>query len=134
MERCAGAFVINDDKVLLVKQSEGHIGFPKGHIEGNEDEMSTAIRETKEETNIDIEILNKKRYQEEYHPKNNPSVLKKVTYFIARPLTFELKEQVGEIRNTMWVTFDEAINLLTYDEIRNLWIEVLKDITKKESN
>lgn len=53
--------IINGDMVLLGKRS-GDLGkdlwaTPSGFIEFDEDFLSTAIRETKEETNLEIEIV-----------------------------------------------------------------------------
>ena len=62
-EKSCGAIVINkNNKILLVHHNAGHWDFPKGHIENGETEEQTAIREVKEETNIDIIINNKYRY------------------------------------------------------------------------
>ena len=60
-EKSCGCIIIDNRKVLLVKQTSGDWGFPKGHVENNETEIETAIRETKEETNIDVEIDEKHR-------------------------------------------------------------------------
>lgn len=125
-EKSCGTIVINNDKVLLVKHNKGHIGFPKGHIEINETEYETAIRETKEETNVDVEIISDKRYIETYSPK--PGVTKDVIYFIAKPISYELKNQESEVSDVMWVSINEVINYLTFDEIKKLWNEVLKDL------
>ena len=51
-EKSCGCIIINKNKVLLIKQTKGHWGFPKGHVEKDETEIETAIREVKEETNI----------------------------------------------------------------------------------
>ena len=40
----------------MIKQTKGFIGFPKGHVEKDETEIETAIREIKEETNIDVKV------------------------------------------------------------------------------
>lgn len=59
----AGAFIIKDGKVLLLKQLSDDIehqpnkwGPPAGHGEVNESLEETLRREVKEETNLDIEI------------------------------------------------------------------------------
>ena len=49
-EKSCGCIIINKNKVLLIKQTKGHWGFPKGHVEKDETEIETAIREVKEET------------------------------------------------------------------------------------
>ena len=59
LEKSCGSIVIDNDKVLLVKHNAGHWDFPKGHVEANETEVDTAIREVKEETNILIEVNEK---------------------------------------------------------------------------
>ena len=59
-EKSCGAIVYkienNELKFLLVHQNNGHYSFPKGHVEENETEIETAIREIKEETNLDVKI------------------------------------------------------------------------------
>lgn len=49
----------NDDKILLMKRAgsgyfDGWYSLPAGHIDGNETLKSAAIREAKEEINIDL--------------------------------------------------------------------------------
>ena len=56
-EKSCGIIVFDNDKVLVVKHLDGHYGFPKGHVENNETEEETAIREVKEETNCDAKII-----------------------------------------------------------------------------
>ena len=59
-EKSCGAIVYRylgtDLYILMIQMNLGHWSFPKGHVEGNESELETAIREVKEETNIDILI------------------------------------------------------------------------------
>ena len=45
-EKSCGCIITKDNKVLLIKQTKGHWGFPKGHVEKNETEIETAIRPT----------------------------------------------------------------------------------------
>ena len=65
-EKSCGCIIIEDKKVLLIKQTNGIWGFPKGHVEKNETELQTAEREVKEETNIDVKIDETKRYTMNY--------------------------------------------------------------------
>ena len=129
-EQSFGAVVFNDDKVLLVVHSKGHIGFPKGHIEKGEEGQDTAIREVKEETGIDIEIISDFSCSVEYSPKYN--VMKTVTYYIAKKIGGELLPQYSEVSSTYFVDKDKVLSRLTYDNDKKVYKSVLEKI--KEEN
>ena len=68
--------------VLIQNTNYGHCGFPKGHVESDETEQETALRETWEETSIRAEICGDFRQKITYKMKTG--VMKSVIYFIAR--------------------------------------------------
>lgn len=125
-EQSFGAVVFNDDKVLLVVHSKGHIGFPKGHIEDGETGRDTAIREVKEETGIDIEIVDDFSCSVEYSPKHN--VMKKVTYYIAKKIGGELLPQYSEVSSTYFLDKEEVLDRLTFDNDKNVYKQVMDKI------
>lgn len=125
MEKSCGAIIFNEGKVLVVKQTSGFYGFPKGHVEIGETEKETAIRETKEETGLDIKIISDKRYTQSYIVKEN--VHKDVVFFIAKLENNNEKRQVEEIEEILWIDINEVENILTYDSLKELWKEVKKD-------
>ena len=125
MEKSCGAILFNDGKVLVVKQTSGFYGFPKGHVEIGETEKETAIREVKEETGLDIKIISDKRYTQSYIVKEN--VHKDVVFFIAKLENNNEKRQVEEIEEILWIDINEVENILTYDSLKELWKEVKKD-------
>lgn len=127
LEKSCGCVIINDDKVLLVKQVDGHWGFPKGHVEENETEEETAIREVYEETNLQVEIFSDFYKKVTYSPREN--VMKDVIFFLARPKNIDTKPQEAEISKVEWVSFDEALNILTYEDTKNILKEVLDFIS-----
>lgn len=126
MEKSCGCVVINGNKVLLVRQNKGHWEFPKGHVEENETEKETAIREVKEETNLDVEIISDKRYVIQYvTDKGND---KMAVYFIAKPLSMELERQEAEIQTLGWFEFNDAMETITYENSKKLLAMVLEDL------
>ena len=125
MEKSCGAIIFNEGKVLVVKQTSGFYGFPKGHVEIGETEKETAIRETKEETGLDIKIISDKRYTQSYIVKEN--VHKDVVFFIAKLENNNEKRQVEEIAEILWIDINEVENILTYDSLKELWKEAKKD-------
>ena len=128
-EKSCGLIIINENKVLLVKQTEGHWGFPKGHVEQGETEVQTAIREVKEETNIDVEVKEDKRYEEEYYPEEN--IKKQVVYFLAKNITTNIMPQQSEIQEIKWVPLNEAENVITYENSKNIIRKVINDLNLK---
>ena len=124
-EKSCGAIIFNEGKVLVVKQTSGFYGFPKGHVEIGETEKETAIREVKEETGLDIKIISDKRYTQSYIVKEN--VHKDVVFFIAKLENNNEKRQVEEIEEILWIDINEVENILTYDSLKELWKEAKKD-------
>lgn len=120
--KSCGCIVINDGKVLLIKQHQGFYGFPKGHVEKNETEIETAYRETKEETGIDAIIEKEKRFEISYYTRKNN--FKTVVYFLAHPKNIEIKIQEDEILEAKWVPIELAEDVITYDNLKELWIKI----------
>ena len=133
-EKSCGAIIINDKKeVLLVKQTKGHYSFPKGHVEAGETEIETAIRETKEETNIDIIVDDTKKYKITYQVGEN--VIKDVIYFLAHPISYKLIPQITEVIELLWVPIDDVNKYLGFENIIKVWNEeIINDIKKKEGS
>lgn len=125
-EKSCGCIIINEGKVLLIQQKKGNWGFPKGHVEFNETEKQTAIREVKEETNLDVRIFRNRRYTEKYISYKGR--MKQVVYFLAKQTGGIEKKQDSEIKAMKWVEFDEAFKKLTYSNTRKLFGKVLKDL------
>lgn len=123
-EKSCGIVVFNDDKVLLIKHNLGHFGLPKGHVEDNETEYETAIRETKEETNIDAKIIDGFRKVITYSPKEN--TMKDVVFFIGEAVSFDLIGQDSEVSLVNFYNFDEAVKLITHEDERNVLIDAIE--------
>jgi tRNA nucleotidyltransferase (CCA-adding enzyme) len=109
-------------KFLVLKHGEGHWAFAKGHVEGKETEMETAMRELREETGLMIEPDPNLRLVTNYEPK--PGVSKDVVYFCGEAKDMNLKLQAEEISEGQWLLFDEASALITYPSDKALLEEV----------
>lgn len=124
-EKACGCIIIEDGKVLLIKQIQGHWGFPKGHVEDNESEEETAIREVKEETNLDVNIDSSKRYTMEYY--TDKGTFKEVVLFVAKRINDKIKAQEEEVSQIKWFDFEQAIATITHDNAKELFRKVLKE-------
>ncbi len=136
-EKSCGAVILrhndeNDYDVLLVKHTAGHWGFPKGHVEGNETEEETAIREVKEETGYDCTIDNSFRETSSYLPK--PGVHKQVVYFVGKIIGGEMSNDESEgIERVAWLLYSEALALLAYQSDVNILRGVRKYLQQYET-
>ena len=122
-EKSCGAIVYRkshgNTEILLIKHiNSGHWSFPKGHVEGNETEVETAIREIKEETAIDVMIDPTFRETVSYYPKRD--TLKTVVYFIGKAKNYDYIPQEEEISEIRWVDIGYASNILTYENDKNI--------------
>ncbi|MDE6021759.1 MAG: NUDIX domain-containing protein [Ruminococcus sp.] len=122
-EKSCGAIVYRkfhgNTEILLIKHiNSGHWSFPKGHVEGNETEIETALREIKEETALDVLIDPTFRETVSYYPKRD--TLKTVVYFIARAKNYNFIPQAEEIADIRWVDIGYASNILSYDNDKHI--------------
>lgn len=126
-EKSCGCIIFNEKReILLLHQNAGHWGLPKGHVEQGETEEQTAIREVKEETNIDVVINTEYRYSIVYNPKED--VEKEVVYFVAKNTSNDINPQLEEVQEVKWLDIDNAINTISYDNSRELLKKVKKDL------
>lgn len=105
---------------LLIKSKlNGDCGFPKGHIEADETEAETALRETWEETSVNVTVNTKFRYELSYQMKNGN--LKTVVYFLA---SFEngkpRKNDNFEDFDYLILPFDRAYKELTFENAKQI--------------
>ena len=109
------------NRYLLIKGLNRDIGFPKGHVEGEEREIETALRELKEETNIEVEVIDGFRWQIDYRLPRALDVMKETVYFLGRCKDSEaLIYQREELRDAFFLPYEEAVEALTFDEARKM--------------
>jgi len=130
VEKSAGiiVFYIESDgkiKYLLLKHKPNSWDFPKGLIEQGEKPEEAALRECGEETGIKVVKLIpgfketikfffkvKYKYQLERGLKMGETVLKFVTYFLARAENKEVKVSF-EHEDYEWLDFDQVMKVLS---------------------
>ncbi len=114
-------FVKNKEvKYLLLNYPAGHWDFVKGHIEKDEKEEQTVIRETKEETGIeDVKFIPDFREKVSYFFKRNKQLIHKdVIYYLLETKTKEIK--LTEHNDFKWLNFEEAFKKLTFENSKQI--------------
>ena len=119
-EKSCGAIIFHkfnkEYKVLLINfihDDESRWGFPKGHVESEETEIQTAIREIKEEVGLNVEIIPKFRAQTHFSIRKGTT--NEAVYYCAETMDINTTPQKGEVEKTQWFGFEEAYKHLTYE-------------------
>ena len=128
MHIVVGGILEKDGKVLLVQEAQekcyGKWNIPAGHLDCGETLKEGAIREIKEETNIDVEIDNKFRKVITYSPKEG--VMKDVVFFIGKAISLDLIIDSNELLEAKWVGVNEVKNYFNYKENTYVFEEAIR--------
>jgi len=115
IEKSCGAVVFTREngtlQYVIIRSPEGICGFPKGHMEDEETEQETALREIKEETGLNVVLVDGFRITDE-HPhirEGRKPVLKKIVYFLAEFKGQSLVAQENEVSEIGLMTYKDAI-------------------------
>jgi 8-oxo-dGTP pyrophosphatase MutT (NUDIX family) len=124
MEVSAGAVVFYDGggevEYLLLLYPGGHWDFPKGNIEAGETPERTALREIKEETGLDVELVPGFREEIEYfYYRERRRIKKRVIYFLARARSKDVKLS-WEHKGYVWLPFGQALARITFENSRGV--------------
>ena len=122
--------VNNDIQYVLARHTGGHCGFPKGHMEPGEDEHTTASREIKGEVGLSTTILDGFRAVEQYPLPNKPDVIKQVVYFLAEFSGQKIHHQAEELTEAYLLPHEEALQMLTFPEAKDILIEADRFLRK----
>lgn len=137
-ETAAGGVVYSYDndhqlRFVLIQDKYSNWGFPKGHLEADETEAAAAQREITEEVGLQCEIgplVGRIEYMIE---KSNQMRHKTVAYFLAPSAYSNLSPQTDEgIGTARWVSAAEAIQLITFEQVRGVLRRALALIAADE--
>ena len=108
---------------LIIQASHGEYGFPKGHTEEGETELETAIRELKEETDLQVQVIDGFRREIAYRLKANMNITKQAVYFLGKCTDDRITLQESELLGARFLPLDQALAQLSFDMI----IQILKE-------
>ena len=133
-EKSCGAVVYkienNEIYILIEKMQRGHYSIPKGHVEHNETEIETALREIKEETNLEVTIDTNFREVVTYSPY--AGCIKDVVFFIAKAKSDDLINQEIEVSELKWLKPVDALEILTYYSDKEVLTKALNYLGAKD--
>lgn len=120
-EKSCGAVIFHEQGperfYLILHSTQGHWTLCKGHVEGNETERETAVREIKEETGLPVSFVEGFRRVITYAPC--PDRLKDVVFFLARANRWVVVCQPEEIAEAVFLPLHGALERLTHASDRD---------------
>ncbi|MGE5264164.1 MAG: bis(5'-nucleosyl)-tetraphosphatase [Acidobacteriota bacterium] len=121
IEKSAGAIVFYPgERIEYLLLLSTYWGFPKGRIEKKEDERTAALREVREETGLEVAIVEGWREADDYwYQLKGQRVHKQAVFFIAQAPSRESKIS-WEHEDMAWLTFEAALDRLKFDNLRQL--------------
>lgn len=114
-----GVLVKRDGKYLLVKENPNGkdvYNLPAGHVDKGEQLEAAAVREAKEETGYDVQLIEQFALYHESAPQSVKHV------YLAEIIGGDEKAQEGEILEVVWCSYDELAYLEKTGKMRAPWV------------
>ena len=127
-EKSCGAIVYTKDsgiiQYVIIRSKEGFYGFPKGHMEENETEVETALREVAEETGLTIALIPNFRTEDTHtFNRNGETRLKHIVYFLGEYSGQTHIAQETELNGVFLMSYETAMSLFQFDSSKKLLTE-----------
>lgn len=112
-------YIDSEIRYVLAQSQAGHFGFPKGHMEPNESEEETALREVYEEVHLQPTLLKGFREVSEYYIPSM-DVQKQVVFFLGYYTSQKIILQETELQRAPLVSYEEAMTLLEHEDNKRI--------------
>ena len=118
-EKSAGAVIYRNDngkiKYLILLYGAGHWDYVKGHVEPDEEEEETVLREAEEESGlIDLKLVPGFKERVSYfYKKGAKTISKEVVFYLGETQTKEVKLS-AEHKEYKWLELEKALKQVTY--------------------
>ncbi len=125
-EVSAGGVVVRrpgpETRFLIIRDSYGHWGLPKGHLESGEPSERAAVREVREETGLaSVRVLAPIATIEWEFRFRGRHVHKRCQFFLMESESDETRPQESEgITECRWASASEALDLIGYENARHV--------------
>lgn len=125
-ERSAGGVVVRGEQALVIvptrRAADGSrvLGLPKGHLDPGETELQAAMREVREETGVEVELVQSLGEVRYWYSRGGRAVPKTVVFYLFRYLGGDPADHDDEVEDARWMELAQAQRALTYEGEREM--------------
>jgi 8-oxo-dGTP pyrophosphatase MutT (NUDIX family) len=125
-EFSAGGVVVRDRHCIVIvptrRAADGTkvLALPKGHPDGQETPADAALREVREETGVDAEIVEKLGDVRYWYMRGGRRIAKVVSFYLLEYTAGELDDHDHEFEDARWIPLERAARELTYPGERDM--------------
>jgi 8-oxo-dGTP pyrophosphatase MutT (NUDIX family) len=136
-EFSAGGVVVNHlgETIVIVptrRAADGSrvLALPKGHPDGDETPRDAALREVREETGVEAEVIESLGDVRYWYQREGRRVAKVVHFFLLRYVRGSLDDHDAEVEDARWMPLTEAAKALSYAGERDMAARALSRIAE----
>lgn len=125
-ERSAGGVVLRDGQVAVIvprkRAADGRsvLGLPKGHLDPGETAEQAAIREVREETGLETELVARLGDVRYWYQRKGRRIRKSVVFYLFAYRSGSVEDHDDEIEEVRWLPLAEAARQLSYPGERDM--------------
>lgn len=116
---------------MIATRGRTRWGLPKGAVAEGETSEQAALREVREETGLDAEIVKLLDTIEYYFRAGDTLIRKRVDFYLMRYVSGELTPQLSEVDDVEWVELSEAISRASFESEKKLLESAQRDAGAK---
>ena len=133
----AGTILINleDKKVgLIYRKKHEDYSFPKGHLEKGETLLECAVRETEVETLRKNHLLNGNVVAIDRYSSGEENDVETYYYLAIDDGETSKDIPLKDREEILWKNVNEVYNLLTYNNLKEIWIRIKDEVINVMEN
>lgn len=135
-ETSAGGVVVRGAEAIVIvptrrgAQGQKVLALPKGHVDPGETPDRTALREVREETGVEAELVERLGEVRYFYQRGGKRIFKRVTFYLFAYVGGSLDDHDDEVEEARWMPLEEAVAALSYDGEREMAERALSAIAR----